>query len=83
MRKTTLEANSKSVSIECGIYQGNALSPLLFCMGLNPTAKLLQRVAMDTDSKMEQSSLTSSMDDVKVYAKNKWKIDSLIHLTWI
>ncbi|KAI3376063.1 hypothetical protein L3Q82_016595 [Scortum barcoo] len=37
--KTTLEVNFKpiaQVGITCGIYQGDALSLLLFCIGLNP-----------------------------------------------
>ncbi len=37
--KTSLEANSKpiaQVTIKCGIYQGDALSPLLYCIGLKP-----------------------------------------------
>ena len=42
--RTTLSANSKiiaDVNIKCGIYQGDALSPLLFCMALNPLSALL------------------------------------------
>ena len=42
--RTTLSANSKSiadVTIKCGIYQGDALPPLLFCIALNPLSALL------------------------------------------
>lgn len=52
--KTTVEANTKAmteVTIKCFIYQGDALSPLLFCIGpLNPLSRSFQRVGMDTDS---------------------------------
>ncbi|CAJ1059648.1 hypothetical protein LDENG_00255600%2C partial [Xyrichtys novacula] len=40
---TILETNFEpiaQVSIKCCIYQGDALSSLLFCMGLNPLNKL-------------------------------------------
>ena len=36
--KTSLEVNSRlvaQVNIKCGIFQGDALSPLLFRIGLN------------------------------------------------
>ena len=36
--KTTLDISPKpvvQVSIKCGIYQGDALNPLLFCIGLS------------------------------------------------
>ena len=39
MWKITLEANLRpiaQVNIKCGIYQGDVLSPLLFCIGLRP-----------------------------------------------
>ena len=40
--KTTLEVKAEpvaQVSIKCGIHQGDALSPLLFCTGLNPSVR--------------------------------------------
>ncbi|KAI3352301.1 hypothetical protein L3Q82_005275 [Scortum barcoo] len=44
--KTTLEANFKpiaQVSIKCNIYQADALSPLLFCIGLNPLSQIITK----------------------------------------
>ena len=44
--KTTLEANSKPVvetTIVCSMYQGDALSPLLFCIGLNPLSHIITK----------------------------------------
>jgi len=44
--KTTPKANSKpvpQVTIVCSIYQGDALSPLLFCIGLNPLSQIITK----------------------------------------
>ena len=44
--KTTLDANSRhiaQVSIKCSIYQGETLSPLLFCIGLNALSKIITK----------------------------------------
>ena len=44
MWKTTLEANLKPIAqanIKCSIYQGDTLSPLLFCIGLNPLSQVI------------------------------------------
>ena len=85
--KTTLEANSQpiaDVSIKCGIYQGDALSPLLFCIGLNPLSQIITKSGFGYRFR---SGTTIShllyMDDIKLYAKNERDIDSLIHLTRI
>ncbi|KAL3972560.1 male germ cell-associated kinase [Sarotherodon galilaeus] len=46
MWRTTLEANFKpiaQVTIKYGIYQGDALSPLLFCIGLNPLSEIIDK----------------------------------------
>ena len=77
--RTTLSANSKSiadVTIKCGIYQGDALSPLLFCMALNPLSALLDK---STYGYRFKSGTTINhllyMDDIKLYAKNEQDID--------
>ncbi|TWW59399.1 hypothetical protein D4764_06G0009290 [Takifugu flavidus] len=84
---TTLEANSKPiarVSIRCGIYQGDTLSPLLFCIGLNPLSQIITKSGYGYQF---QSGTTVShllyMDDIKLYAKNECDIDSLIQLASI
>ena len=85
--KTTLEVNSRSVAqvnIKCDIYQGDARSPLLFCIGLNPLSQIITKSGYGYKFK---SGATIShllyMDDIKLYAKNERDIDSLIHLTRI
>lgn len=42
----TLEANFKpvaQVTIKCGIYKGDALSLLLFCIGLEPLSEITDK----------------------------------------
>ncbi len=83
--KTTLEVNSKptgEVSIKCGIYQGDALSPLLFCIGLNPLSQIITKSGFGY--RFRSGTIISHllyMDDIKLYARNEQDIDSLIHLT--
>uniref|UniRef100_A0A669EZW7 Reverse transcriptase domain-containing protein n=1 Tax=Oreochromis niloticus TaxID=8128 RepID=A0A669EZW7_ORENI len=85
MWRTTLEANSKSiaqVTIKCGIYQGDALSPLLFCIGLNPLSEIINKTGYGY--RLRNGAVVSHllyMDDIKLYAKSERDIDSLIHTT--
>ncbi|KAK7925836.1 hypothetical protein WMY93_008146 [Mugilogobius chulae] len=85
--KTTIEANGKplaQVSINCGIYQGDALSPLLFCIGLNPLSQIINKTGYGY--RLRNGATISHllyMDNIKLYAKSEQDIDSLIHTTRI
>ncbi|XP_076583782.1 retrovirus-related Pol polyprotein from type-1 retrotransposable element R2 [Chaetodon auriga] len=85
--KTTLEANSQpiaEVSIKCGIYQGDALPPLLFCIGLNPLSQIITKSGFG--NRFRSGTIISHllyMDNIKLYAKSECDIDSLTHLTRI
>ena len=66
----------------CGIYQGDALSLLLFCIGLNPLSQIITKSGYGY--KLKSGATVRHllyMDDIKLYAKNERDIDSLIHLT--
>ena len=64
------------ITIKCGIYQGKALSLLLFCVALNQLSALLDRSAYGYRF---YSSYTINhllyMNDIKSYAKNEQDID--------
>ena len=60
------------------------LSPLLFCIGLNPLSELIKK--SEYGYKFKSGTKINHlfyMDDIKLYAKSERDIDSLIHLTRI
>ena len=67
--KKTLEANSKSqANIKCGIYQGDALSPLLFCIGLNPLSHITTKSGYGYGFQSRATIIhLLYMDDIKLY----------------
>ena len=83
--RTVLTANSKSitdVTIKCSIYQGDALSLLVFCIVLNPLRTLLNKSAYE--NRLKRGTTINHliyMDSIRLYANNEQNIDSLIHLT--
>ena len=85
--KTTLMVNNKEISpvaIKCGIYQGDALSPLLFCICLNPLSDIIKK--SEYGYKFKNGTKINHlfyMDDIKLYGKSEREIDSLINLTRI
>ena len=72
--------NITDVAIKCGIYHGGALSPLLFCVALNPLCALLDYSKYGYPFKNGTTiNHFLYMDDIKLYAKSERDIDLLIH----
>ena len=67
-----------TVSIRCGIFQGDTLSPLLFCLSLNPLSMLLD--SMDGYQIMggRQMNHMLYMDDLKLFAKSDAQLERLL-----
>ena len=63
-----------SIKIKRGIFQGDSLSPLLFCICLDPLSKLLNNSNTGYKLKENNETVTVShllyMDDLKLYAKS-------------
>ena len=68
------------VNIERGIFEGDALSPLLFVVAMIPLTHVLRKITSGyefTKSKEKINHLLY-MDDLKLYAKNEKELDSLV-----
>jgi len=73
--KTELTSNGEmlgDVRIRRGIFQGDALSPLLFVMAMIPISSVLNRMKKGYLMEKEQPLISHLMymDDIKLYAKN-------------
>ena len=68
-----------NVHIKCGIFQGDCLSPLLFCLALNPLSELIK--ATSCGYKLKSNLLVQHllyMDDLKLYGKNEKEVELLL-----
>ena len=76
---------SEEVNIRRGIFQGKSLSPLLFVLSMVPLTWLLRRAnaGYEWGNKRFKLNLLLSMDDLKLFAKSKKQIDSLIQTVHI
>lgn len=67
------------ISIKCGIFQGDSISPLLFCLALNPLSEVIKTTKFGY--KVKSGELIQHllyMDDLKLYARNERDLNSLI-----
>ena len=77
---------TKPIQIKRGIFQGDSLSPLWFCLALNPLSKMLNSTGYGFNVKngsKAQYRLSHLMyvDDIKLYASDKKKLNILTQLT--
>ena len=62
---------SRKIEIKSGIYQGDSLSPLMFCLALVPLISLLNKSGYGHNTPMHgKISHLFYMDDLTTYAKN-------------
>jgi len=66
------------VSIRCGIFQGDTMSPLLFCLALNPLSYLLDNLKGYKVSTAVNLTHLMYMDDIKLFAQNDSYLQSLV-----
>ena len=72
------------IPIQSGIFQGDALSPIIFCVALNPLSQILHKSNMGYTMRTgEKLNHLLYMDDLKLYAKTEDQVNSLIHTTRI
>ncbi|KAI5731919.1 hypothetical protein M8J77_018419 [Diaphorina citri] len=72
------------IQITRGIFQGDSLSPIWFCLALNPLSKLLSRTGIGYNLNSGRNNHLIShqfyMDDLKLYAPSHGKLRELIVL---
>ena len=70
--------SSPGMKIKCGIFQGDSLSPLLFCMALMPPSKLLNQTGYGYKIFEQRINHLFYMDDLKLYASNDNELEGLL-----
>jgi hypothetical protein len=89
---TTLQVKAKNnkimsdpIRIQRGLYQGDSLSPLWFCLALNPLSHLLNRTNYGfgihfDKQKIQQLNHLIYMDDIKLCAATNNQLKELLRL---
>ena len=69
---------SDRININCGIFQGDSLSPLLFCLSLIPLTNELNNTKYGYEIYEKTINNLFHMDYLKLYAKNDKKLEGLL-----
>lgn len=78
-----LSATEDKIEIKRGIFQGDCLSPLWFCLSLNPLSVLLDKTGTGFQFRRGGTKLSHLlyMDDLKLFAPNCTKLRELLAVT--
>ena len=71
---------SRMMDIKSGIFQGDSLSPLLFCISLAPLSHLLNDSNFGYTTSSGKLSHLFYMDDLKTYAKDRYQQTGLLNI---
>ena len=79
-----LNLHTNNVSISRGIFQGDSLSPIWFCMALNPLSKMLNECnygyRIDSHNQIKTLTHLLYMDDIKLFAGSEEKLNGLLNI---
>ena len=78
---TTGRRNLAETKIQSSIFQGDALSPLLFIIAVIPLNHILRKCTVGYKLSRSQEKINHLMyiDDIKLFAKNEKELETLIH----
>ena len=77
---TTGRKSLAETKIQRGIFQGEALSPLLFIIAMMPLNPILRKCTAGYKLRsQEKIHHLMYMDDIKLFAKNEKELETLIH----
>ena len=71
---------SDNINIKRGIFQGDSLSPLLFCISLVPLLLELNSSGYGYKNRTEQITHLLYMDYLKLYAKDDGELEGLLRI---
>ena len=72
--------NAGDININSGTFQGDSLSPILFCVTLIPLSKLLNNTGYDYKICDNTINHLFYMDDLKLFAKNDQQLQGLLNI---
>ncbi|KAL1448091.1 hypothetical protein WDU94_000031, partial [Cyamophila willieti] len=81
--ETTREIKTNKIMFKRGIFQGDPLSSLLFCLCLNPLSNILKSSSFGYKIDMKKDYCFSHlfyMDDLKIYANGREQLRHLLEL---
>ncbi len=70
------------IPITRGIFQGDSLSPLLFCMALTPLSNMLNQTGLGYKCYGRTINHLLYMDDLKLYAANDEQLETLLQTVY-
>ena len=76
----TAEGKGFAVKIQRGIFQGDALSPLLFMRAMMPLNRILSKrtAGYKLSKSQEKINHLMYMDDINLFAKNEKELETLM-----
>ena len=83
LRSTKGKISTDAIFFGRGIFQGDSLSPLLFCIALFPITNLLNRNKIGYTIEKRKVNSLLYIDDLKVYTRGKEEMErsrALIHM---
>jgi len=73
---------TEDIKIKCGIFQGDSLSPLLFCICLIPLTEQLNRLTTGYENHTTKTKISHllNIDDLKLIAKSEEELQKQLQI---